>query len=326
MDVVRTYKSLATAMRDRLSEETWSVLMKTMMGVADRILRDPRENLVPVTPPAHRDAGGDPAESVLVPFLVESMFEVWILSETQNEALTDRLSALAYGWTHREVVLRAWYWACRGLTRRLLSILYDAPYPYSPKVCGRASPRRDQEARFAKADMQKYVIIQSVTEKEPERQTRFYNISEEQVAGCWLNMWTLLEHGRGRAKGGMSMLSSPETYRLYLQMLAILNKDFYLVSSLVKRKHKEIVYDPAEIAKLSSAKPLSPPFPQSATLRDELSLVYVLFSPPQQIESRSADREPCRILPRPRSTSWSDPSASPCSARPQRPLYVLLPV
>lgn len=282
--MVKTYRTIAIELRARLSEETWAVLLKVFMGVADQVLKDPKETVVLSGKESARErAAFELAENSFVPSLIEAMFEIWLVSGTQNADLTDRFAALAYRWTHREIVLHTWYWVCRGLTRRLLNILYGLPYPYtahlSPKAQIAGQPREALaliEDEFSRSDMQKSVIVFSVAGKDADQRQLFFHISDEQVLYFWLNLWTLFERGRGKTqpKAGRAMMSSPGLYQLYIRMIAILSKEFYKVSGLVKRKHKDIYFDLPEISRSNLASFIVPLFPQSPTFKEEFDRLY----------------------------------------------------
>jgi hypothetical protein len=101
-----------------LTQETWEVWLKLLMGVVDSIFRN-KSNSGPMAHAFLVKSLGPPAVRVLM--------EVWMLSKTENVELWKSLQELIPYWV---IVPTIWHWnsACLGLTQRTMAVMYGPVY------------------------------------------------------------------------------------------------------------------------------------------------------------------------------------------------------
>ncbi|KAF7730162.1 hypothetical protein EC973_002770 [Apophysomyces ossiformis] len=119
----RTLTVLATAGRNlELSVESWSVLLKIMLGIADSVLKDPSGD---TAIPGVLNMGDE-----LCDHLLRVLFELWLKSETTEVEMWNMLKVHKVAaecfmrWGHRPKAIQQWSLTSLALTKRILNLLY----------------------------------------------------------------------------------------------------------------------------------------------------------------------------------------------------------
>ncbi|KAM3589848.1 hypothetical protein VKS41_000701 [Umbelopsis sp. WA50703] len=108
-----------------LSEETWSVLLKVVLGITDSLLSE-RPNS-----DSHRT--GLSMGDELCEHLLRVLFELWLRSKTRDVEMWDIMKRCFVRWTHRPKAIQQWSSIALSLTNRTLRFLYG-PTAGSPIV------------------------------------------------------------------------------------------------------------------------------------------------------------------------------------------------
>ncbi|CAO3655862.1 unnamed protein product [Mucor fragilis] len=130
----RTLKVFAMAGRTlKLSAETWSVLLKVMLGITDYLLKEP--------------SGGDASNlgvinmaDELCDSLLQVLFELWLRSNTMDVEMWDILKNCFIRWTHRSKAIQQWSSTSLALTKRIQHLVYgenegtDGVYVNGPNI------------------------------------------------------------------------------------------------------------------------------------------------------------------------------------------------
>jgi hypothetical protein len=95
-----------------MSQETWTVLIKVMLGVTDFLLH---ESLVPGAPTM--------SEELCEP-LLRVLFELWLRSKTVDTSLWASFQQCFGNWTHRIDVITLWNSVTLALSHRTIRLLY----------------------------------------------------------------------------------------------------------------------------------------------------------------------------------------------------------
>lgn len=112
---LRTLAQAAASPESLLSKESWDVLLKVLLGVADSLLR------LPVSPSVYlAEELGDGVLAMLT--------EHWLRAGRVPAGLWRALRALLPRWTHRPAVVAHWASLTHGLTQRVARVLYGAPH------------------------------------------------------------------------------------------------------------------------------------------------------------------------------------------------------
>ncbi len=112
---LRTLAQAATAPESLLARDSWDVLLKVLLGVADSLLR------LPTSPPVYlAEELGDGVLAMLS--------EHWLRAGPVAPGLWRALRSLVPRWTHRASVVSHWASICHGLTQRVARVLYGAPH------------------------------------------------------------------------------------------------------------------------------------------------------------------------------------------------------
>ncbi|RKO93932.1 hypothetical protein BDK51DRAFT_11033, partial [Blyttiomyces helicus] len=156
-NVLRIFTLAGRALGAEFSEETWIVFLKVVLGVSDRLLREPIEKDRAVTsavtahPPSSSLLRGvdrhqanfnlagdwyDPGPRMgddLCEHLIRVLIELWLRSGIRRIAMWECLKArfrtpifptyFVY-WTHRVAVIHQWNATILGLTQRVVRLLY----------------------------------------------------------------------------------------------------------------------------------------------------------------------------------------------------------
>ena len=110
--VLDIYSSIGRTIGNELSEETWEVFLKILIGISDSILRKDA--------PANVEA----LQRRLCSQLQKVLFELWLLSKTKNPLLWEALQQRVRGWTKHMPLILAWKVVSFALTKRTVNILY----------------------------------------------------------------------------------------------------------------------------------------------------------------------------------------------------------
>ena len=217
-EIIKTYNKLCREFKKQLSEETFEVLLKVNLGIADMFLS------LPYNP-------NEISEQLTVS-LFSNVFDILLFSGSQNRSLFLCFSDLSSRWLHRENFLNYWFSLCVGLNQRLLNILFGHPYQYryfltyARKVCG-------EVYRF---DMQNYLIVMS-----SDIEANVYNVTDEQVVYLWFRLVFLFDQRfTSPLPKGKVILPYPEIYNFYIWKITQMLKEFKKVGGLITRKCKEI--------------------------------------------------------------------------------------
>ncbi|KAG0179411.1 phosphatidylinositol-3,5-bisphosphate 5-phosphatase [Apophysomyces sp. BC1021] len=113
----RTLTVLATAGRNLdLSAESWSVLLKVVLGIADSLLKEPTGD---TAIPGVLNMGDE-----LCDHLLRVLFELWLKSRTIEVEMWDILKECFMRWGHRPKAIQQWSSTSLALMKRILNILY----------------------------------------------------------------------------------------------------------------------------------------------------------------------------------------------------------
>lgn len=278
--VIRAYYLIGFELQEKLTSETWDVLLKVNMGIANRFLKDQRDL-------------NDPAESLSAP-LIENLFELFLYSGTQSIELFDWLSFLSMQWIHRESVLLAWFSVLQGLTQRLLTVIYSTSTSYISKPYRSLSiPSEPRESYVKKEppaikELNKFVVVQLSVAKD-QFYGMLFNISDSQVLYLWFRFLKLFESRILQSsflldlpnfagtieKSKQNFVESGNT-KYYVKMLGCILKEFLKVSeSNGNRKKREICFDKFDVQNGVKTR-VEPRFPQSATFQNEFEDLYCI--------------------------------------------------
>ncbi|KAL0143129.1 hypothetical protein V8B55DRAFT_1474509 [Mucor lusitanicus] len=135
----KTLKVFAMAGRTlKLSAETWSVLLKVMLGITDYLLKEPSSS---------SGGGGDTSSlgvmnmaDELCDSLLQVLFELWLRSNTMDVEMWDILKNCFTRWTHRSKAIQQWSSTSLALTKRIQNLVYgekegtDGVYVNGPNI------------------------------------------------------------------------------------------------------------------------------------------------------------------------------------------------
>lgn len=111
-EVLDIYVQVGRKLGDTLTKETWEIFLKILIAVGDSILRSDI--------PAHVES----IQRYLCAQLHKVIFELWLLSGTQNPELWAALKDRVAGWTQHMPLILTWKVICLGLTKRVSTLLY----------------------------------------------------------------------------------------------------------------------------------------------------------------------------------------------------------
>ena len=168
-----------------LSEETWEILLKVHLGISSQFLKD--------------DINPNNPYEQLVPYIVENLFDLWLISEAQKPGLFEFYSKLACEWIHREDVIKSWFSTCKGLTEKFINLVYGGQCIYTPHFIIQPTQQID-EASLIKNFGALAIIFPN------EKKPRIYNISPEQVIYLWFRFLLLFENQTVQGKMPKSYL------------------------------------------------------------------------------------------------------------------------
>ncbi|KAI9320406.1 hypothetical protein BX666DRAFT_2017636 [Dichotomocladium elegans] len=100
-----------------LSEETWMVLLKVMLGITDFLLKEPMGG----------DTNGSGIPNMgdeLCEHLLRVLCELWLRSQIKDVAMWNMLKDCFRRWTHRPKSIEQWTLISLSLTTRTLNVLY----------------------------------------------------------------------------------------------------------------------------------------------------------------------------------------------------------
>ncbi|CAO3613291.1 unnamed protein product [Cunninghamella blakesleeana] len=113
----KTLTVISTAGRSlQLSSETWTALLKVMLGITDSLLKEPSGD---TSMPGVKNISDELCEPLL-----RVLFELWLRSRNIEIDMWDMLSKCFSRWTHRPEVIRHWSSIALSLTNRVINILY----------------------------------------------------------------------------------------------------------------------------------------------------------------------------------------------------------
>ncbi|KAI9470555.1 MAG: hypothetical protein EXX96DRAFT_597448 [Benjaminiella poitrasii] len=129
----KTLKVLTMAGRTlRLSEETWSVLLKVVLGITDYLLKEPSGDACNLNVMNMADE--------LCDNLLQVLFELWLRSNTMDVEMWDILKNCFVRWTHRPKTIQHWSLTSLALTKRIQNLIYgekegtDGVYINGPNI------------------------------------------------------------------------------------------------------------------------------------------------------------------------------------------------
>ncbi|KAI8914720.1 hypothetical protein DFJ77DRAFT_31173 [Powellomyces hirtus] len=138
--VLRILTTAGRNLGDRFSDETWIVLLKIMMGIADCLLREPISE--PKTGGAaglqEQVSRGDRHQTIVVEgeepaprmadelceHLIRVLLELWMRSGITKVYMWDHLKRYFTLWTHRVQIIHQWNATILGLSQRVVGLLY----------------------------------------------------------------------------------------------------------------------------------------------------------------------------------------------------------
>ncbi|KAI8143751.1 hypothetical protein BJV82DRAFT_609285 [Fennellomyces sp. T-0311] len=115
----KTLTVLAMAGRTlEMSVETWTVLLKVVLGIADFLLKEPVGDAMISGVPNMGDE--------LCEHLLRVLFELWLRSRIRQVEMWDILKECFMRWTHRPKAIQQWSSTSLSLTNRVLNLLYGS--------------------------------------------------------------------------------------------------------------------------------------------------------------------------------------------------------
>ncbi|EPB83117.1 hypothetical protein HMPREF1544_10155 [Mucor circinelloides 1006PhL] len=129
----KTLKVFAMAGRTlKLSAETWSVLLKVMLGITDYLLKEPSGDT--------SNLGVMNMADELCDSLLQVLFELWLRSTIMDVEMWDILKSCFIRWTHRSKAIQQWSSTSLALTKRIQNLVYgekegtDGVYVNGPNI------------------------------------------------------------------------------------------------------------------------------------------------------------------------------------------------
>ncbi|KAG2228010.1 hypothetical protein INT45_012034 [Circinella minor] len=115
----KTLTVLAMAGRTlEMSVETWTILLKTVLGIADFLLKEPvADNSV---------TGVVNMGDELCEHLLRVLFELWLRSRIREVEMWDILKECFMRWSHRSKAIQQWSSITFSLTNRVLNLTYGS--------------------------------------------------------------------------------------------------------------------------------------------------------------------------------------------------------
>jgi hypothetical protein len=241
-------------MQKLLSDETWEVLLKINLAIVSQLIDEKSDN-------------SNMAE--LVPLLLENLFELILYSGIQKGDFFDTFSTLSWNWTHKEVLITIWCAVCQGLTKRLLSFVYDIHYDYNVHLMRSQGAQSDKQLT---ASINNYVVV-LYQDRNKQNFAKLYNIVDEQVLYLWFRLLFLFVKKEGDCRKAHSLVNSSVNQkfsRSYIETISKILKEFSEVGKLEKEDPVEIIVLQSELMKVSSTH-ITPRFIQSPTFESELT-------------------------------------------------------
>eukprot|EP01114_Cavostelium_apophysatum_P012293 TRINITY_DN2733_c0_g1_i3.p1 TRINITY_DN2733_c0_g1~~TRINITY_DN2733_c0_g1_i3.p1 ORF type:complete len:1100 (-),score=286.84 TRINITY_DN2733_c0_g1_i3:2012-5311(-) len=116
------YLNLARTYGKKLSQETWEIWLKSLVGVTDQLLSGASTNSTTGSVGA---IGDEILGQLLAVPVLKALFEIWLLSHNQNPAMWATLRELFIkNWSNWMQAIVQWNAVCMGLTLRVLALLY----------------------------------------------------------------------------------------------------------------------------------------------------------------------------------------------------------
>ncbi|KAI9093828.1 hypothetical protein DFS34DRAFT_665968 [Phlyctochytrium arcticum] len=140
--VLRIFTDAGRVLGANFSEETWIVVLKVLIAIADCLLREPVWKGYAAAPPdaghGGRGATAGPATGVaydyedagarmadeLCEHLIRVLIELWLRSNLKQVFMWDHLKRYFTLWTHRTKVINQWSATILGLSQRVVGLLY----------------------------------------------------------------------------------------------------------------------------------------------------------------------------------------------------------
>lgn len=116
----------------KLSVETWSVLLKVMLGITDYLLKEPSGDT--------SNLGVMNMADELCDSLLQVLFELWLRSNIMDVEMWDILKNCFIRWTHRSKAIQQWSSTSLALTKRIQNLIYgekegtDGVYVNGPSI------------------------------------------------------------------------------------------------------------------------------------------------------------------------------------------------
>jgi hypothetical protein len=116
----------------KLSVETWSVLLKVMLGITDYLLKEPSGDT--------SNLGVMNMADELCDSLLQVLFELWLRSNIMDVEMWDILKNCFIRWTHRSKAIQQWSSTSLALTKRIQNLIYgekegtDGVYVNGPNI------------------------------------------------------------------------------------------------------------------------------------------------------------------------------------------------
>ncbi|KAJ6253423.1 hypothetical protein M0813_13393 [Anaeramoeba flamelloides] len=112
--VISIFNRIKSKDKDFLSSDSWTYLLNILLGITDSFLRDEGTIIEPFL------------TKKLSVHMLKILFEIWLISETQDLRSWELLGTLAKDWIHRKCTIIQWSSTTFGLLNRVISILYGS--------------------------------------------------------------------------------------------------------------------------------------------------------------------------------------------------------
>ena len=227
-EISRIFEYMRNELRMYLSESTWNLLLQVNIELAHKLLTDP-------------DTTNQNSEHLGQVF-VDSIFESLLRFGCQNNDPLSYFTFYASNWLHKGVVIDTWSRYCKGLTRRLLTIIYSVDSNITPKLLKSNQANSDICVNFLKNQVN-YVVVKGFGNIE----AKIFTVSDDLVIYLWLKFLFLFDK-RVRAESNQgTSFNTIESYKLFASEVTNTLKEFNLADKKLKSLNDEIGYTEEEV-------------------------------------------------------------------------------
>ena len=223
--VLSIYNFMANNLGDVLSETTWTIFLRTNIEIAHKYLSVGKNTY--------------PGFEEIRQKLIDGIFEYWLRSGLQDTKLFAYFSSNAITWINRKNVIQSWARFCRGLSRRMLSVIYGIKSNTSGRV-------EDEKAKDFLENQHEYVRVEI-----PEsNKVWIFNLPNNLLIYFWAEFTFLFEKRiRLNVKDSVLVFDDIGSYKTYINELKNILKEFSTVDVQTNDQLIEFMYLEEEMKK-----------------------------------------------------------------------------